>query len=169
MRREDVFIVVLWGALIGILGLILYNFRDAIAALGSVAAATVSALALLLGAILTHALTEIREQRTRQMLERQKNYLKLIENIGVLIRAPDSWKDEFSKIYLESCVLGSQEVVTLLRNFSDELLIDNGEDNDKVRKREALKLILIRMRSEVGLGNNDLELPSKMFPKTKGM
>jgi hypothetical protein len=117
--------------------------RSAIEAAAEVLAAIVSAAALLLGGILTHALTVIREQHLQQQREKQKNYERLIESIDKVIRKPGPTSDDFAKIHLESWVVGSPDVI----KHTQELLVGK----EPSERKKAVEELLLSMMKDLGL------------------
>jgi len=161
MKKEDAMVLVLWVVLLAI-GIILFlNIGSVIQAIGNIAAAFISALAVLIGAILTHALAQIREQSNTQLNEKQRNYLKLLNRIDDVIRNPNEASDRFSKIHLESWVVGSSEVVKLTQSLL--------ESKEKEQKRAAVVALLSQMRAEVGLPKlvNEIDLKQVFPPKAQ--
>ena len=152
-------IVLLWLLLFAAGYLIFSNLGCIIQALGNVIAAVISALAVLVGAILTHALTAIRDQRNKQLSEKQKNYSRLINNINEIVWNPQVTSDNFSMIHLESWIVGSSEVVKLTQSLL--------EAKTRGERRAAIKALLTQMRSEVGLSKLDASINLNDVFKTK--
>ena len=73
MKKEGMVIVLLWiiVSLISALAII-YGLRLAIESTVKLAVSVIGAAAVLLGGILTHALTQLREQRLEQQRAKQK-------------------------------------------------------------------------------------------------
>lgn len=157
LRGEDISIVVLWVIILSVVGLIAYQaFGPLIQAAGNVLAAIVSGGALLIGGILTHALTEIREQRSAQRQRMQENYAKILDRIDKVIRNPNSPDDSFSKIILESWVVGSSAVIKHTQSLKD--------CKDDETRRALLENIVKAMRADLGLPDTKLILPEGLFP-----
>lgn len=155
-------IVLLWLLLLLTGYLILANLGSLIRAVGDVVAAIISALAVFIGAILTHALTQIREQRDRQLMEKQRNYLQLVNQLNEIIRNPHAPSDRFSTVHLESWVVGSPEIVKLTQSLL--------ETKNREQRRKAVKNLLAKMRTEVGLAKLDESIDLKcVFPPQEGL
>ncbi len=162
MKKEDGMVLGLWVLLLVVGAALWQNLGSVIDAIGDVAAAFISALAVLIGAILTHALTQLREQNNAQLFEKQRNYLKLLDRIDDVIRRPEAVSDSFSKAHLESWVVGSPEVVKLTQSLL--------ESEEKEQKRTAIVSLLAQMRTEVGLPKLSKEIDlEKIFPTQGGL
>jgi hypothetical protein len=156
MRGEDIAIIVLWAVIVLVIALVAYNAPvPLIQAAGQVFAAVVSGGALLLGGILTHTLTQMREQRLIQRQRMQDNYAKLLAKIGDVIRKPENPSDEFSTIHLESWVVGSPEVIQETKN----LLAANTDQS----RKDALQALVYAMRRDTGLTKTN-ETLGVVFP-----
>lgn len=157
MRREDIGILVLWVVLVTVLVTALaFGLPSVIETLGDVAVAVIGAAAVLLGGILTHALTVIREQRLEQQREKQRHYAELLKVIDELVRKPGAFSDEVAKVHLASWVVGSATVVR-----QTHALVHAKTAKERT---EALKALLLAMRRDIGLSAQpDLPLTG-VFP-----
>jgi hypothetical protein len=163
LGRDDWSIIALWALLLVVVGGALVSglLNEAVQAMGSVLAATITGAVVLLGAILTHTLTELREQRMTQQREMQRNYSTILTNIADVIRKPSSTSDDFSRVHLESWVLGSRDVI----RATQALL----ESKDPGARRAALEELVLAMRRDVGLPAVDgLKLKSVFGPRDEG-
>jgi hypothetical protein len=156
MKGEEIAIVVLWATILFVIGLVAVNaLEPLVQAAGQVFAAVVSGGALLLGGILTHTLTQFREQRLSQRQRMQENYAKLLEKVGTIIRDPENLSDDFSTIHLESWVVGSPQVIQKTK----ELL----NATDEGARKAALQALVYAMRADMGLQTTN-ETLGKVFP-----
>ena len=143
MEREDIAIAIMWGiSIIAIVATLVSSVYMVVSALGDVLAATLGAAGTLAAAILSHALTDIREQRLVRQERMQSNYSSLIVNIGELIRNPNLPTDEFSTVHLSSWVVGSPEVIRATQHLLTA-------QNRRCR-RTALEELLAAMRVDLG-------------------
>src|SRR5207248_2036391 len=99
----------------------------------------IGAVALVLGAILTHAFTALREQRLEQLRQKQENYAQLINHIAEFVRNPNATRDTFESIHLYSWLVGSPSVIAFTQKFMKDM-------DDK-----TLENLLIAMRYDLGL------------------
>ena len=114
-----------------------------ITAVGDTLVALIGGAFVLIGGIWTHALTRLREQQLEQQRDMHRNYRRLLDNIEKVIRNPEVSSDDFSKVHLESWMVGSEDVI---RNT--QLLI---KARDKRARKKALKELVFAMRRDVGL------------------
>jgi len=157
MRRQDVAIALLWAAILIVIGLVVrYALGPLLQATAQVLAAVVSAMAIILGGILTHAFTQIREQDLAQRKTQQENYKTLLAKIDQVIRTPNSPNDEFVKVHLESWVVGSAEVIQYTRELLDSTTPE--------KRKEALEQLLKAMRKDVGLSSTEQHLGNIFLP-----
>jgi hypothetical protein len=139
MKRETLGIAALWLVIIAVVGLASwYGIHETVNAVLKIAVAIIGAAAILLGAILTHALTTLREQHLEQRRHMQENYKNLVERIAPYVRDPKN-SDDFETIHLHSWVVGSPRVVSCTQTFMAE------------RSPDALRQLLAAMRSDLGL------------------
>ena len=144
MQREDYAIVLIWVVIIiALVALIGFGFKVVIDAFGDILVAVISVIGIVIGGILTHALTELREQRASQQREMQRNYFNLLSNIDEIIRAPGPVSDEFAMIHLKSWVIGSPEAI---RDTQSLMAAATPED-----KKSKLTDLLRTMRKDIGL------------------
>jgi hypothetical protein len=112
LKKEDVAIAVLWGIiLIVLIDAVVVGIRDTLDATSKIVVAVIGGAVTLGAAILTHALTVLREQRLEVQRQKQLNYAALVEKLASFVRNPKTQIDEFTKVHLYSWVVGSSEVV----------------------------------------------------------
>ena len=157
MQRDEWSIVALWTLLLVVLGVATWTgvVNATVEAFGTAVAAIISGAVLLLGAILTHALTQLREQRMVQQREMQRNYSAVLSRIGDVIRRSGA-SDEFSQVHLESWVLGSDEVVDATQRVLKAT---------PAERVEALEALVKAMRKDVGLPKIDRKLEIVFGPR----
>jgi flagellar motor component MotA len=86
---DDSKITVLWAIVIGVtIGTAWYGFRVVAEPISKIIVAIIGAAAILLGAILTHALTTLREQKIELQRQRQTNYASILEKLTPYVRDP---------------------------------------------------------------------------------
>ena len=156
--EEDAKIGALWAiVLIITIGAAIYGLRETAEAVSKIVVAIIGATAILLGAIVTHALTSLREQRIEIQRQRQENYGKLLEKLATFVRDPKKEADEFTKVHLYSWVVGSAEVVESTTEFM------------KKRSKDNLRKLLLAMRNDVGLPGTTASLDQVLLePETPG-
>ena len=159
MRREDYLISILLVALLGVaVWTISHTIGVAIRAITDMAVAIISATTLIFGGILTHTLTQIREQRLQQERLMQENYKAVIEKIDEVIRKTSYTSDDFSKVHLVTWMVGSVDVIR-----STQLLMQASEP---AKKGSALNEMVIAMRKDIGLSPTPKDLTiSNVFLK----
>jgi hypothetical protein len=141
--NEDFSIAALWVVILGGLAVLFaFGLQAAIQALGDIIVAFIGAGALLLGAILTHALTELREQRQRRAALMQTHYLDLLSRIDGLVRG-SALSDDFSKIHLTTWAVGSPDVIERTQAIADA--------QSGAPMRKALEELVLAMRGDLGL------------------
>lgn len=153
MRLPDIEVLILWVFVLAGVALALFLFSNP-----QILAAIISAAALIFGGILTHYFTQIREQGITQQRRMQENYLELLDIIDVIIRKPDAPNDDFSKIHLQSWVVGSPRVI----QFTSDLL----EQRDPLERKATLEKLLKEMRKDLGLSRTTKKL-GPIFPTIK--
>ena len=141
-----------------------YAFPEIVKGTAEVVSAAIAAIALLFGAIIEHTSRQIRDeknaieqrdrdenfkidqqerdQRLSQRQRQQENYKSMLNDIDKVIRDPKHVGDQFSKIYLESWVVGSPDVIQAARSFLE------ATQNTRVG---ALQNLLSAMRKDLGL------------------
>jgi hypothetical protein len=160
IRPESAAIVALW---IAVLLVIIWAFNHAAQIIGAVSqtfAAVIAAAGAILVAILTHVLTQYREQRKEQQRALQENYLKLLEEIGELVRkrAPN---DAFSTLFLKISILGTPNVMEKSKAIMD---VPPGKNRAK-----ALSELLEAMREDIGVKYINIKLPDTLFLTPGGL
>lgn len=153
MKREDMAIGVLWVVGVAItVAASVYGIATALDAAAKIMVAVIGGMAMILVAIVTHALTSIREQRLELQRQKQQNYAALLDRLVPFVRAPKVKGDEFTSIHLYSWVVGSPEVVVQTKIFIDR------------RTEEGLRHLLLAMRQDVGLGYTNASLSGLIGP-----
>jgi len=147
MNKQDILIVLLWVVLMIAFIIGALFIKDILLALGDIVVAVIAGIVTLTAAILTHALTISKEQESRKVMEKQKNYLKIIDNLERVIRNESNPDDVFSKIHIESWVVASSEVVSLTNKLM------GAQDADS--RRNYLIKLLEQMREELGMDKVD--------------
>lgn len=129
--------------LIVILGAYLGLVNTLIEQVGQMLVALIGGAFVLMGGIWTHALTLHREQHLEQQREMQRNYCRLLENIDEVIRKPEVRSDAFSKVHLETWMVGSKDVILMTQSLI--------KASDKEARKKALRKLVLAMRKDVGL------------------
>lgn len=150
MKKDNFAIASLWTVICMVLIAAAWiGLRSTIDNVSKIVVAIIGAAAVILSAILTHALAQARELAFEQQKQRQANYGDLLKQVGDFIRRRDAGDDKFDTAHLYSWVVGSEEVIKATQAF---MLSQEAPD---------LKALLVAMRSDAGLPpvNAGLELP----------
>jgi uncharacterized membrane protein YcjF (UPF0283 family) len=139
MSKEDSAIVVLWG--FAIVVVIVASVAGLTEKVEKVAVAVIGAAAVIISAILTHELTQIRELKLEQQRQRQANYGELLTQLAAFVRDRSAGRDSFDSAHLYSWVVGSEDVIQATQTF-----VKTVGDQD-------LRNLLVAMRRDVGLGD----------------
>lgn len=143
MDNDDRAVVGIWAVVLILAAWAgIYAVTSSLDAVTKVMVAVVGGAAVLLGAILTHALTSLREQKIELQRQRQTNYGILADRLVPFVRAPER-SDELTQAHLYSWVVGSPEVIDCTGRFV------------KTRSEDNLRALLVAMRRDIGL----VELP----------
>jgi len=149
MKRENAAIAVLW---LLTLGVAVWAAIKTISLLAQFGPAVIAAAATLLAAILTHTLTDVRQQRMEQQKQKQSNYAELLEIAAKYVRNPSDHRDKLDTAHLYSWVVGSSEVIRATQEFTDN------------RDDVALRKLLDAMREDIGLSGVPNDVQPKVFP-----
>jgi hypothetical protein len=146
---------------------VIYGITTVVQQVTDVMVEVIAAAATIIGAIVTHALTAIREQnlqqqryaaqqkleeerykkqqKLEQQRQKQSNYAQLIRLIGPYVRYPERIRDELDTAHLLSWVYGSPDVVMKTVAFKRD-----------ITDRKVLEL-LRAIRDDVGVQKLDIE------------
>lgn len=157
LRRNAGDLAIFTWLVVVLLGLVvLVRYGSEIAnALGQIAAAIIGAGGVLLAAIVTHFLTQMREQQLEEHRTLKKNYMDILERIETLIRTRKA-DGLLSVAFLQSCVVGSQNVILKAK----EVLEADGD----TKRSAALRNLVDAMRADVGLPEIYIEKFPPIFP-----
>ena len=148
MKRQDLGVAGLWLVAVAIMAAaVIYGLVNTLDAVAKIAVGIIGAAAMLLSAVVAHALTALREQRLELQRQKQINYAALVDRLVPYVRHATAETDELTKIHLYSWVVGSPEVVRRTNTFMVE------------RSKINLRALLNEMRQDVGLSTLDYDAP----------
>jgi cobalamin biosynthesis protein CobD/CbiB len=141
MSKDDWAIVVLWGfAIIVVIVASVVGLATKFETVAKIVVAVIGAAAVIISAILTHALTQVRELQLEQQKQRQANYAELLKQVAAFVRDRSAGRDSIDSAHLYSWVVGSEDVIQATQTF-----VQTVGDQD-------LRKLLVAMRCDVGLG-----------------
>jgi len=153
MTKEDWAIAILWAiAVVVLIGASIIGFRSTVENVTKIIVAVIGAVALVISAIVTHVLNQVRELQFEQQKQRQANYGALLNQVASFVREAQNGRDPLDSAHLYSWVVGSEEVIGATQQF-----VKDASDIN-------LRSLLVAMRQDVGLGSVRKELMPLVFP-----
>lgn len=153
MTKEDWATAILWAiAVVVLIGASIIGFRSTVENVTKIIVAVIGAVALVISAIVTHVLNQVRELQFEQQKQRQANYGELLRQLAGFVREARDGRDTLDTSRLYSWVVGSEEVIEATQQFVKEVSDIN------------LRNLLVAMRQDVGLGSVKKELMPSLFP-----
>jgi len=152
MSRQDWAIIILWGLAIAIIFVAAaVGLKSAVENVTKIIAAVIGAVALVVSAIVTHALNQAREFQFEKYKQRQSNYATLLTQVEAFVQKKEHGQDALDSAHLYSWVVGSEEVIRATQKF-----LENAT-------QQSLKDLLVAMRKDVGLGGVKADLVPQVF------
>ena len=145
-NRESLVIVLFWIiTLLVVIGAAAYALFAAVDNISKIAVAVIGAAALLVSAIVNHALAISREQEAERRKLMQQNYATLLDRVAKYVRNNRKDEDAFDSAHLFSWIVASPTVITKTIHF-----MDNVDDS-------TLRDLVNAMREDIGLPSSGLQ------------
>ena len=146
MKNGSFMSIVVW--LVGLIVLaivIFYITLEFVKVIDTIAATIVSATVPLLVILLKFSLGLAQSAEEKRIALKHQNYGLIVEKITKYVTSNGAEYKEMASAHLESWVVGSPQVIMKTVDFM------------KKRDTESLKSLLLQMRNEVGLVNDNLD------------
>jgi hypothetical protein len=143
---ERIALLVLWAVILVVVGgAITYAFVQALDNVTKLAVSVVGVGGVIVGAIVSHSLTIMREQEAERRRLMQQNYLVLLDRVCKYVRSNRKDEDAFDGAHLYSWIVGTPRVI------GDTVAFMDNPDG------KTLRYLLLTMREDIGLPTRDLE------------